>query len=211
MWDAITKHAATAFGATAATLAAGHAVKIGRRARANRDVNYELRLAAEQMRDDADAILSHMPQGQRVTPAVASQVVTANESLHSAAQTLRLNRGRGAFIQAPPGPGGHRNAPTTKQRREMGSSRMALPWDQASATYKRKHSAYTGVGGYPMDTRKRASAARGYAIAELNAGNLTQSDVRVIYARTARRWGFNPLEKLACTKRGKKRRCRSVT
>lgn len=88
---------------------------------------------------------------------------------------------------------GSRNAPTTNQRRQMGPGKMALPWSKASATYRRAHPQLGGIGGYPMDTIKRARAARSYAVKELNAGKLTQADVRTIFARTHKRWGLGEL------------------
>jgi len=89
--------------------------------------------------------------------------------------------------------GGSRNAPTTNQRRKMGPDKMALPWSKASATYRRAHPQFGGIGGYPMDTLARARAARSYAVKELNAGRLTQADVRTIFARTYKRWGLSEL------------------
>jgi hypothetical protein len=225
MWSTITKHAATAFGATAATLAVGQAIKVGRRATAGRDANYMVRAAAEQMREDADAILNNLPRDRRLMPWAENYVASGADRLHSVAQALRFSPSRGlvpegnsarfgvrnALVQSPAGLPTGRRAPTTSQRRSMGSSKMALPWSKASARYRRAHPELSGVGGYPMDTIKRARAARGYAVQQLNAGNLTQADVKTIFARTARKWGLDPLDGLSCTKRSGKRRCRSIT
>ena len=86
---------------------------------------------------------------------------------------------------------------------------MALPWAQASQTYRRAHPQLKHVGGYPMDTRGRALAARSYAIAELNAGNLTRGDATIIYHRTSRRWDL-PTRTIACAGTGRRRRCQST-
>jgi len=219
VWDAIWKHGAAAFGATVGTAAIAHAERAGRRAAAGYDENYAVRIAAEQMRDDANAILANLPRKQRLMPWAEAAIAEGASKVHDAAQALRYSDSRGlvpkgrqqrfgvrqALHQ------GRRNAPTVKERRKMGARDMALPWREASATYRRAHPELQGVGGYPMDTIKRARAARSYAVAQLNKGNLTQADVRIIFGRTAHRWGLDPLEGLACNKRGKKRSCRSVT
>ena len=107
---------------------------------------------------------------------------------------------------------GRRNAPTTRQRRKMGSKLMSLPWAQASQLYKKRHKSLTGVGGYPMDTRGRAISARGYAIKELNQGYLTMKDVKTIFRRTGNKYrGLPKLESVICTRTGKRKKCRSVT
>ncbi len=102
--------------------------------------------------------------------------------------------------------------PTTKQRKAMGQKLQALPWNQASALYKRKHPQYKGIGGYPMNTRLRAAAARSLAVLQLNKGNLTQADVKTIFARTGRKYrGLPTFEGLSCKGSGARRKCRSVT
>ncbi len=224
MWDTITRHAATAFGATAATLAVGQAVKAGRRATATRDANYMVRAAAEQMREDADAILNNLPRDRRLMPWAESYVASGADRLHSVAQALRFSPSRGLVpegqsarfgvrnaLNGPQGAPTGRRAPTVAQRRKMGSSAMALPWTKASVRYRKAHPELASVGGYPMDTVKRARSARSYAVQQLNAGNLTQGDVNTIFARTARKWGLDPLDGLSCTKRSGKRRCRNIT
>ena len=110
---------------------------------------------------------------------------------------------------------GRRAAPTTKQRRKMGQKLMALPWDQASWTYKKNHTRYRGIGGYPMDTKLRASGARSYAIAAYNDGKLTKKDVQIIFRRTSRRYPSMPkFDGIVCQKTRKnanRRKCRSQT
>ncbi len=99
-------------------------------------------------------------------------------------------------------------APSTAQRRQMGPTLQALPWAQASRLYRDKHPQYRGVGGYPMDTKGRAIAARRYAIIQLNAGNLTRGDAAVIFHRTARRWDL-PTRVIACKRTQRRRHCRA--
>ena len=110
---------------------------------------------------------------------------------------------------------GRRAAPTTKQRKKMGPSKMALPWDQASWTYKKNHPRYRGIGGYPMDTKLRAAGARAYAIASYNAHKLTKRDVEIIFRRTRRRYRSMPkFDGMVCQrprKNAKRRKCRSST
>ena len=107
---------------------------------------------------------------------------------------------------------GRRNAPSTKQRKKMGSKLQSLPWSLASQTYKRKHPQYKGIGGYPMNTLKRARAARSLAVLQLNKGNLTQADVKTIFGRTGRKYSSLPkYTSLVCKGSAKKRKCRSVT
>ena len=94
----------------------------------------------------------------------------------------------------------------------MGQKLMALPWSQASSLYKKAHPKLKGIGGYPMDTKRRAAAARAYAISSYNDRKLTKKDVEVIFRRTNRRYPeMEPLEGLACSSNGKRRKCRSVS
>lgn len=110
---------------------------------------------------------------------------------------------------------GRRAAPTLKQRKAMGQKLQALPWSQASSLYRRNHPKLKGVGGYPMDTKRRAAAARAYAISSYNAKKLTKKDVEVIFRRTRSRYPeMAPLNGLACnrtSRTAKRRKCRSVT
>jgi len=107
---------------------------------------------------------------------------------------------------------GRRAAPTTAERRKMGQKLQALPWSQASSLYKKAHPQYKGIGGYPMNTKLRASGARSYGVAAYNAGKLTKKDVEIIFRRTHKRYPeMGPLEGLACSGSGKRRKCRSVT
>ena len=110
---------------------------------------------------------------------------------------------------------GRRAAPTLKQRKAMGQKLQALPWNQASALYKRNHPQYKGIGGYPMDTKLRASGARSYAVAAYNDGKLTKKDVETIFRRTSRRYPSMPkFDGLVCKKtrkNAKRRKCSSVT
>ena len=116
MWNSITKHAATAFGATAATLAVGQAVRMGRRARAGHDVNYMVRTAAQQMRDDADAILNNLPSDRRLMPWAESQIASGADRLHSVAQALRFSPTRGLVREGQSNRFGVRNALEGPQR-----------------------------------------------------------------------------------------------
>ena len=107
---------------------------------------------------------------------------------------------------------GRRAAPTTAERRKMGQKLQALPWSQASSLYKKAHPQYKGIGGYPMNTKLRASGARSYGVAAYNDGKLTKKDVEIIFRRTHKRYPeMGPLEGLACSGSGKRRKCRSVT
>ena len=90
-----------------------------------------------------------------------------------------------------PGPwpvGRRQKAPTISQRRKMKQAQFALPIVAQSEKFRRTHAAFAGA--YPMDTRKRAAAARRYAIKELNRGNLTLKEAQTIYRRTSDRWGY---------------------
>ena len=109
---------------------------------------------------------------------------------------------------------GRRAAPTTAERRQMGQKLQALPWSQASALYRRNHPEYKGIGGYPMNTKLRASGARSYGVAAYNAGKLTKKDVEIIFRRTSRRYPAMPkFDAMVCKtrKNGKHRNCKSVT
>lgn len=109
---------------------------------------------------------------------------------------------------------GRRAAPTLKQRKAMGQKLQALPWSQASALYRRNHPQYEGIGGYPMNTKLRASGARSYGVAAYNAGKLTKKDVEIIFRRTSRRYPSMPkFDAMVCKtrKNGKHRNCKSVT
>ena len=109
---------------------------------------------------------------------------------------------------------GRRAAPTTAERRQMGQKLQALPWSQASALYRRNHPEYKGIGGYPMNTKLRASGARSYGVAAYNAGKLTKKDVEIIFRRTSRRYPSMPkFDAMVCKtrKNGKHRNCKSVT
>ena len=110
---------------------------------------------------------------------------------------------------------GRRAAPTTAQRRKMGQKLQALPWNQASALYKRNHPQFKGIGGYPMNTKQRASGARAYAISSYNAGKLTKKDVETIFRRTGRKYPSMPtFDGMVCQKtrkNAKRRKCRSKT
>ena len=110
---------------------------------------------------------------------------------------------------------GRRAAPTTKQRKSMGQKLQALPWNQASALYKRNHPKYKGIGGYPMNTKQRASGARAYAISSYNAGKLTKKDVEIIFRRTGRKYPSMPkFDGMVCQKtrkNAKRRKCSSRT
>lgn len=128
MWKFLGQHAAAAFGATAATLAMTQAVRAGRRAAHSRDANYMARAAAQQMRDDADAILNALPRDRRLMPWAESQIARGSDRVHSVAQALRFSPTRGLVQDGRAATFGVRNALEGPQRgrRAKKSGRPAL-------------------------------------------------------------------------------------
>lgn len=116
MWKFLGQHAAAAFGATAATLAMTQAVRAGRRAAHSRDANYMARAAAQQMRDDADAILNALPRDRRLMPWAESQIARGSDRVHSVAQALRFSPTRGLVQDGRAATFGVRNALEGPQR-----------------------------------------------------------------------------------------------
>lgn len=58
---------------------------------------------------------------------------------------------------------------------------FALPSSDQSRAFKKTHKA---GGAYPMNSRQQAASARGFAVMNLNKGNLTIGEARTIFRRT---------------------------